>query len=490
MRSRPKKSILILILVLVVLGALIASVFFFNKLQNPRNIVTKQRPDAPSGNLVDSSLVQALSRVKGPVLSIEESKKMLENAKSVEIKNGITLPEDYLAVACRFGSGCFCNYVRFYAPGDIFSGYVDIEHWRRVMKKYWFWQATDKEVMTKKRFLECAFPVADTFDGDQFVMLSGVPKKIYYLPRSGDEIVAIDGGLLQAIDWIFTLNGYPLGDMKFNPVTYNESIFEELRVAPQKTKAKTVNEYVFVESEFMETLSRVSGPVLSSAESRKMASKAKLVEKKSGILLPADHLAAASRLGSGLFNGTVEFYAPDNQYADYEDLDDWRNSMARYWNLGDTDEEIITEELLLEQGFPIGRAWNLDDYDQLIMLSGRPGSIFFRLFDSDEMVRIDGGIVLAVEWILERRGHPFRKIEFTPGQFKDGKFLSRHKKPSTNVKNALSSYVYNESEYLKMLTQVQGPVLSSADSQKMAALAKTEEKRNGIKFPADHLTGS
>ena len=445
---------------------------------------------SPTEYQIDTAISKEFTRVKGPVLSKVDSQKMLVIAKSLEQKTGIVFPPDYLALACRYGSGNFCNYFGFYAPDCMFAGYVDIEHWRRVTKKYWFWTATKKEVMTKKIFLESAFPIGETIDGDDLVMLSGVQGCIYLLPRHADEIVRIDGGFLRAIEWIFQSNERPLDAVEFQPVKFLRPIRDELRVAPKKISEKHRNEYIYDESQFELILSRIGGPVLSPAESRKMASKAKLVEKKSGILLPADHLAAACRLGSGLFNGTVEFYAPDNQYADYEDLDDWKNSMARYWNLGDTDEEIITEELLNEQSFPIGRAWNLDEYDQLIMLSGRPGRVFIRLCDRDEMVRIDGGIVRAVEWILERRGHPFRKIDFTPGQFKDGKFISRNQKPSTNVKNSLSSYVYNESEFLKTLTKVQGPVLSSVDSQNMAAIAKAEEKRNGIKFPADHLTAS
>lgn len=88
--------------------------------------------------------------------------------------------------------------------------------------------------------------------------------------------------------------------------------------------------------------------------------------------------------------------------------------VAEDWKLDFFDDGIMTMELLMEQGFQVGSAYHLDDIDLIMMLSSRPGCIYILLYDSNTFVRIDGGIVRAVEWILERRGHPFETIEFKP----------------------------------------------------------------------------
>ncbi len=118
-----------------------------------------------------------------------------------EARLGIRFPRDYREYVTRFGEGILGGtYVRVYPPRRIIDGPDNLDEWRQRIDEYWFWD-DGAAVLTKPKALECVI-IGDTFDGDELIVHPGEPDRIYILPRHSEDIFAVDGGLLPALDWL------------------------------------------------------------------------------------------------------------------------------------------------------------------------------------------------------------------------------------------------------------------------------------------------
>jgi hypothetical protein len=113
---------------------------------------------------------------------------------------GTRFPTGYRAYVTTLGEGILGgDLVRIYPPHRILNGPNDVTTWRKRVEQYWFWG--DGPLLRKPDAAECVI-VGDTTVGDEMVFRPSDPDRILILPRESEQVHAIEGGLLAAIDWL------------------------------------------------------------------------------------------------------------------------------------------------------------------------------------------------------------------------------------------------------------------------------------------------
>jgi hypothetical protein len=137
---------------------------------------------------------------------------------AAEAALGVRFPSGYREYVSRFGEGVLGgDYIRIYPPRRILSGSNNVQEWRRRIGAYWFWDA-GRRVLTRAQALEGVI-IGDTVDGDELLVHPSDPERIYVLPRESEDVHAIDGGLLPALEWLCNSGELtqPFAERRFEP---------------------------------------------------------------------------------------------------------------------------------------------------------------------------------------------------------------------------------------------------------------------------------
>jgi hypothetical protein len=125
---------------------------------------------------------------------------------------GCSLPE-YEAFVLKYGAAEIAKMIRVYAPDDILEQYKEFrERWNT----YYHWG--DSESALEDDELQECFPIADTFNGDEFIFKPGDKHGIYVLPRDEDIVYYVGQDLSDVINFamlsgkLFDLNEYYNGN--------------------------------------------------------------------------------------------------------------------------------------------------------------------------------------------------------------------------------------------------------------------------------------
>lgn len=113
------------------------------------------------------------------------------------------MPAGYAAIVTRFGFCAIGDYVRVYPPSALEAL---TREWRQRVTDYWFWDLTD--VGLTKEEVQAGFSPADTFDGDEVVVVPG-RADLLLLPRASDVGVRLDPDLRMAVAQVLERSGYP-----------------------------------------------------------------------------------------------------------------------------------------------------------------------------------------------------------------------------------------------------------------------------------------
>ena len=113
------------------------------------------------------------------------------------------MPAGYAPVVTRFGFCAIGDFVRVYPPSVLEAFTRD---WRQRVTDYWFWDLTD--VGLTKEEVQGGYSPADTFDGDEIVVVPG-REDLLLLPRDADVGVRLDPDLRMAVAQVLDRTGYP-----------------------------------------------------------------------------------------------------------------------------------------------------------------------------------------------------------------------------------------------------------------------------------------
>ena len=113
------------------------------------------------------------------------------------------MPAGYAAIVTRFGFCAIGDFVRVYPPSVLEAITKD---WRQRVTDYWFWDLTN--VGLTKEEVQRGFSPADTFDGDEIVVVPG-RADLLLLPRDADVGVRLDPDLRMAVAHVLDRTGYP-----------------------------------------------------------------------------------------------------------------------------------------------------------------------------------------------------------------------------------------------------------------------------------------
>ena len=109
------------------------------------------------------------------------------------------LPTGYKKYVSALGEGKLASLIRVYPPGKLIS---NTREFRQRISKHWFWTKSH-DLLSKERALECVV-VADTVNGDELIYHPSDTRKLFFLPRGGDDALVAGQGLLDALEWILT----------------------------------------------------------------------------------------------------------------------------------------------------------------------------------------------------------------------------------------------------------------------------------------------
>ena len=114
----------------------------------------------------------------------------------LEAQLGTTLPKGYRSYITTLGAGVLNDTIRVYRPTFIGQQYRDFQaRWA----EYWLWDESES-VLPKARALECII-VADTLNGDEFILHPTQPDTVYLLPANQSTIYRFIEGLDEALTW-------------------------------------------------------------------------------------------------------------------------------------------------------------------------------------------------------------------------------------------------------------------------------------------------
>ncbi len=113
------------------------------------------------------------------------------------------MPLGYAETVTRFGFCAIGDFVRVYPPSVLEQL---TRAWRKRVNEYWFWDldAVGLEVAQVQQ----GFSPADTFDGDEIVVVPGRPDLLLLLPRDEEEGFALDPDLRLAVAQVLERRGY------------------------------------------------------------------------------------------------------------------------------------------------------------------------------------------------------------------------------------------------------------------------------------------
>jgi hypothetical protein len=122
------------------------------------------------------------------------------------------LPE-YEAFVLKYGAAEIVSMIRVYAPDDILEQY---QNFRDRWDGCYHW-GDKSSALTDDELQEC-YPIADTWNGDEFIFKSGDKRGIYVLPRDEDIVYYVGQDLSDVINFamlsekLFDLNEYYNGN--------------------------------------------------------------------------------------------------------------------------------------------------------------------------------------------------------------------------------------------------------------------------------------
>lgn len=99
-----------------------------------------------------------------------------------------TLPPDYVRYARRYGDAMVNGFVRVYGPERVLK---DLSEHRQLMRWYFHWRHTEDSV--DRQLLVESVPLADTLEGDVFVVHPDQPSEVILLPRDADSVETFAG---------------------------------------------------------------------------------------------------------------------------------------------------------------------------------------------------------------------------------------------------------------------------------------------------------
>jgi hypothetical protein len=125
---------------------------------------------------------------------------------------GCILPE-YESFVLKYGASEIADMIRVYAPDDVLEQYQDFrERWDGCY--HW---GDKSSALTDDELQEC-YPIADTWNGDEFIFKPGDKQGIYVLPRDEDIVYYAGQDLSDLINFamfsgkLFDLNEYYNGN--------------------------------------------------------------------------------------------------------------------------------------------------------------------------------------------------------------------------------------------------------------------------------------
>lgn len=136
------------------------------------------------------------------------------NSRLEELREqfGCTLPE-YENYVQKYGPSELADMLRIYSPDKILDG---LQEFRERCAEYFLWDDEDS-ALTEEEVQEC-FPIADTWNGDEFVFKRGEKSGIYCLPRDEYTIFPVGKDLQDIVNFamlsgkLFDLSDYYEGN--------------------------------------------------------------------------------------------------------------------------------------------------------------------------------------------------------------------------------------------------------------------------------------
>lgn len=125
---------------------------------------------------------------------------------------GCTLPE-YENYVTKYGPSELADMLRIYSPDRVLK---DVKEFRERCAEYFLWDDEDS-ALSEEEVQEC-FPIADTWNGNEFVFKAGEKSGIYCLPRDEYTIFVVGKDLQDIINFamlsgkLFNLNEYYEGN--------------------------------------------------------------------------------------------------------------------------------------------------------------------------------------------------------------------------------------------------------------------------------------
>jgi len=109
---------------------------------------------------------------------------------------GLSLPEGYYEYMTTLGVGTYCDLLRVYEPRRVLE---ESEKMRNLWRDYCFWEA-GREILSKEQILE-AIIFADTEVGDNVVLSTDMPDRLFVLPRDDDTVYWVPENFRNPLLW-------------------------------------------------------------------------------------------------------------------------------------------------------------------------------------------------------------------------------------------------------------------------------------------------
>jgi hypothetical protein len=153
----------------------------------------------------------------------------------------VKFPAGYAEFVTRVGEGLLGGFVRVYGPWRV---ELERDEWRRRVMRYWFW-GDESRVLPKNRGVECVV-IGDTVNGDEIVFHPTQPGRLFVLPRDLDEAFEIEGGLLEAVEWICRSGELvePIESLHFEPFDSRKGSAKERPGARKDPPGESLDEII------------------------------------------------------------------------------------------------------------------------------------------------------------------------------------------------------------------------------------------------------